>query len=253
MTANPKQREPGPQYLDYRKHLKNQLRTKGKRRKGDETRDRLMLAAAETLNHGGYHSLRVADVCDRVGVASSTFYLYFKNRTDITIRVLKDFLLTLGQFYSGRDRNATAFEAMYSANLQWLKSIRLNSGLHRCMLQLSDEVDEFSEFMLAQNAAWYERVTRSVLRRYGETSDVEPGTIRLAVYALGSMMDEICRKLVVHPDPALNKLVDETTTTDEQLAEFLTVIWYKTLFGENLSVELQSPQSRSLITLHTNA
>ena len=239
------------QYLDYRKHLKNQLRTKGKRRKGDETRDRLMLAAAESLNQSGYHSLRVADVCERVGVASSTFYLYFKNRTDITVRVLKDFLLTLGQFYSGGDRSTTPFESMYSANLQWLMSIRLNSGLHRCILQLSDEVTEFSEFMQAQNAAWYERITRSVLRRYSERNDVQPGTVRLAVYALGSMMDEICRKLVVYPDPALNKLVDEITTSDEHLAEFLTVIWYKTLFGEDPSVELQSPQSRSLITLHT--
>jgi len=239
------------QYLDYRKHLKNQLRTRGKRRKGDETRDRLMLAAAESLNQHGYLSLRVADVCERVGVASSTFYLYFKNRTDITIRVLKDFLLTLGQFYSGGDRNATPFEAMYAANLQWLKSIRLNSGLHRCILQLSDEVNEFSEFMQAQNSAWYERVTRSVLRRYNGRPDVQPATVRLAVYALGSMMDEICRKLVVYPDPALNKLVDEITTSDEHLAEFLTVIWYKTLFGEDPSVELQSPQSRSLITLHT--
>lgn len=239
-------------YLDYRKHLKNQLRGKGKRRKGDETRDRLMLAAAETLNRLGYHSLRVADICERVGVSSGTFYLYFKNRTDITVRVLKDFVLTHGQFYSGGDRNATAFEAMYAANLQWLKSIRLNSGLHRCMLQLSDEMDEFSEFIQAQNAAWYERVSRSVLRRYGD-DDVHPGTVRLAVYALGAMMDEICRKLVVHPDPALNKLVDDTTTSDEELAEFLTVIWYKTLFGEDLSIELQSPHSRSLLSLHGKA
>ncbi len=239
-------------HLDYRKHLESKLKQKGKRRKGDQTRDQLMLAAAHSLSDRGYHDLRVSDICEGAGVAHSTFYLYFKNRTDITIKVLEDFVTVLGQFYTGGAKDTNAFEAIYYANLQWLKSIRNNAGLHRCMLQLSDEVGEFSGFMHHQNSIWYEKVTRSILRRYETTENISAETIRIAVYALGSMMDEICRKLVIYPDPTLVALVEEATPSDEALAELLSSIWYKTLYGENLELPLSSPHAKSLAALHLN-
>jgi hypothetical protein len=53
----------------------------------------------------------------------------------------------------------------------------------------------------------------------------------LAAYALGAMMDEMARKLVVYPDPALEVLTGKIARSDEEIADFLTVLWYRALYG----------------------
>ena len=236
-------------FLDYRKYLESEFRLKGKRKKGEETRDLLMMAAADCLNDGGIHGLTVADMCKQAGIAHSTYYLYFKNRKEVTIELLKDFMLTLGKFFTGVGGQDDAFDAIYLANLQWLKSIRMNAGLHRCTLQLMDEEGEFAAFMNEQNEIWYDKVARSVARRYAHEKKVDPRTIRLSVYALGSMMDEICRKIVIYPDENLINLAGEIVPNDDHLAEFVSVIWYKTLYGQDAPESLSSEHSRSLLKL----
>lgn len=49
----------------------------------DATRERLVDATIVLLNHGGNHSLRLADVARETGVAVSTIYAHFRDRTDL--------------------------------------------------------------------------------------------------------------------------------------------------------------------------
>lgn len=49
----------------------------------DATRDRLLQVTVELLDEGGDHSLRLADVARRSGVAVSTIYAHFRDRTDL--------------------------------------------------------------------------------------------------------------------------------------------------------------------------
>ena len=53
----------------------------------------------------------------------------------------------------------------------------------------------------------------------------------LAAYALGAMMDEMARKLLVHPDPALSALADKITPNDGDMADFFAVLWHQALYG----------------------
>lgn len=50
---------------------------------GEATRVRLINATIELLNNGGNHALRVADVAKDTGVAVSTIYAHFRDRTDL--------------------------------------------------------------------------------------------------------------------------------------------------------------------------
>jgi hypothetical protein len=100
------------------------------------------------------------------------------------------------------------------------------------------------------NGRWYRRITLSVLRRFPADGDVDEETVLLATYGLGSMMDEICRKLVIYPDPNLVSLVNAITPTDETFAEFLTLIWYRTLYGNSPPQALSGEASRVLASMH---
>jgi AcrR family transcriptional regulator len=49
----------------------------------EATRERLVDATIDLLNRGGNHSLRLADVAKETGVAISTIYAHFRDRTDL--------------------------------------------------------------------------------------------------------------------------------------------------------------------------
>jgi AcrR family transcriptional regulator len=50
---------------------------------GDATRDRLIDVTIQLLNQRGNHALRLADVARESGVAVSTIYAHFRDRTDL--------------------------------------------------------------------------------------------------------------------------------------------------------------------------
>jgi AcrR family transcriptional regulator len=214
-------------YADF---LEHQIAKAPKRTKGERTKDALKLGAIKVLDEVGYHAMRVSDICDAAGVAGATFYLYFENKSDITLKVLTDYLETGITLLSGRQRAKTPFEAIRGANLRWLKVVRANAGLVRCIMQLGDEEPGFRELVHRTNRIWYERIASSVVRRFPQGA-VSPKVALLAAYSLGAMMDEMARKLVVHPDPQLVELIEEIAPTDEEIADVFTVLWHQALYG----------------------
>ncbi|MEO7964116.1 MAG: TetR/AcrR family transcriptional regulator [Gemmatimonadaceae bacterium] len=216
--------------LSFADILKGEQRDAGSKRKGERTRDRLLLAAVRALESRGYLALRVRDICDGARVSPAAFYQYFENCREITIEVLTRFLHST--FKSARSTGAPRppFEAIYAGNLAWVTSARANAGLVRCLLQLGDEVPEFKALHEQLNHEWFLHVAHGLHRRFPNARREEPALL-LTVHALGGMMDEIARKVLVAREEHLQPLVDAIAPTDEALAEFLSVIWFRALFG----------------------
>lgn len=236
--------------LDFRKFLQTKNETQA-RRKSDRTRDRLKLAAARCLSETGYRDLKVTDITEEAGVSSGTFYVYFENKIEISRVVLEEFLGHLDEILSGDTGTATIFGSLRHTNIRWLKYVRSNAGLFRCMFQITDESAEISEIVHCLNRDWYQRIAKSVARRFQSFSPPEDNMLLLAVYSLGSMMDEIARRLIIYPDENFVRLVGVTTTTDEQYADFLSVIWFRTLYGRSPDEPLDgAPLSLSQLILN---
>jgi len=79
------------------------------------------------------------------------------------------------------------------------------------------------------NHRWYARIAASVLSRFPAAKE-ERDAVRLAVYALGGMMDELVRRLFAAHDPHLETLVHQVTPDDERLAAFLSILWHRALY-----------------------
>jgi hypothetical protein len=47
------------------------------------------------------------------------------------------------------------------------------------------------------------------------------------------MMDEFIRRMLISRDLYLRSLVDEAAPTEGVLADFLTTLWYRSLFGDD--------------------
>jgi AcrR family transcriptional regulator len=219
-----------PHSVRYSDYLKLKIDSIAHRRKGEKTRDLLKLGAIKVLDDKGYHAMRISDICAAAGVAAATFYIYFENKEEITRLVLTEYLDASMELMAVSSQQRNPYKTILETNQRWLEVVEANAGLMRCILQLGDEVEEFRDLAHGSNRQWYERVARAILRDHPNSSI--PFEVALfASYALGSMMDELARKLVIHPDPAFVSLTRMVAPNRDALAEILTVLWHHTLYG----------------------
>ncbi|UTP38311.1 TetR/AcrR family transcriptional regulator [Phenylobacterium sp. LH3H17] len=209
-------------------HLKHQFATAPPAKRGLRTRQRLVIAAAQVLEQKGYHALRVTDVSDAAGVAEASFYVYFRDKKDITIQVLT---LLLDEYFGVESQDAehaSVFGKIQLANRGWIAMCRANAGLMRCILQVGDDIPEFYRLAQRANRTWYERVAQSVSRHRPEQG-INPAALHLA-YMLGAMADEIVRKLIIYPDPDYLALLEQTGMNDEAVADAMSLVWMHVLY-----------------------
>ncbi|MCB2114513.1 MAG: TetR/AcrR family transcriptional regulator [Parvularculaceae bacterium] len=214
----------------YIAQLARRLETDPPKRKGDRTRERLKLAAATVLDRCGFFAMRVTDITEAAGASEGTFYIYFKDKNDITLEILREFLFGIQNSTAnepeGRD---SPFNSIRESNLLWLKLVRNNAGLMRCVFQVSDDDPAFSRLVHASNRSWYERIARSVVR-HNDKGAVDFPTALFAAWSLGAMMDEFMRRMLIYPDEAFVAFLGEVAPSDEALADALSVIWLRVLY-----------------------
>ena len=203
--------------VSYIEYLESAFRDDPPKQKGQRTRERIKIATAKALEKKGYHALRVADVTEIAEIAEGSFYIYFKDKTDVTLTVLTDLLNNFFKLETPREGSSSrsAFQSIQLANRRWVAVCRANAGLMRCILQVGDEAPEFSRLSQAANSTWYRRIAEGVRRRRGE----ETGHAMLAAYFLGGMMDELVRRLVIYPDPELHELLAGLGMDDDAVAD----------------------------------
>ena len=214
--------------LSFIEHLEEQLRTAPPKQKGLRTRQRLKIATAKILARDGYHAMRVSDISARARLAEGSFYVYFRDKTDAALTVLSELLeVFLDLEVRAHSGERPQFDAIRAANRRWIAVCRANAGLMRCILQLGDEDSRLADLVQKGNQTWYERVAQSSSLRRGR--DPNGGAALFVSYLLGSMMDELVRKLVIYPDPGLHALLDRLGASDEDVADAASVIYLHVL------------------------
>lgn len=209
--------------LSFIEHLEQQLRESPPKQKGLRTRQRLKIATAKILARDGYHAMRVSDISARARLAEGSFYVYFKDKTDAALTVLRELQEEfLDLEVRTRSGERTPFDAIRASNRRWIAVCRANAGLMRCILQLGDEDARLTELAQKENRMWYERVARSSARR--RQSNQTSRTTLFAAYMVGGMMDELVRKLIIYPDPGLQELLNELEADDDAVADAASVM-----------------------------
>jgi AcrR family transcriptional regulator len=204
--------------------------SEGDKRKGERTRDSLVIAAAEMLEEVGYRDLRVTDINERAGVSNALFYVYFTNKEAIAREVLTKFLDYLYSHGSDHTKSTSTEEAIYWGNLDYARRFAKNPGLMRCLLQFGDEIPEFGRLWRAANQRWLQRVVLR-LSKEPELEQCSPDELWSAASAMGVMVDGFLRLLYIDREAVR---AGSIAGDDRSLALFLTKLWVRGIFRREM-------------------
>ena len=198
--------------------------------RGRKAREKIKQAALVALEQVGYHKLRVADVTDEAGVAAGLFYHYFPDLCSLTLEVLEDFVaLSLNIEAIERDvPKGDWYERMLAHNRLVAAGYAERPGLTRCLLQLADEDPGFSQLLrrnFIQQLSWLVKLMPKLFPQ----AQLREHQALMVVYTLAGMGEAVLRDYYVNREPAL---VAEPLQVEE-MAELLTVMFYRGLFLQN--------------------
>jgi TetR/AcrR family transcriptional regulator, transcriptional repressor for nem operon len=223
-------REIATQFASFRDWVADSQESDKPKRKGERTRDRIKLATIDLLNETGYRDLKIADICEAAGITPPVLYLYYDSKLALAEEILSEFLGHFMNRPSTKSRDIdNPYDAIFLANLDWMRLARVNGGLLRCLFQYSDEAPEFAKLFSASSQRWYSRVTRSIIRRFPDAA-IGKDEILLTVHALGGMIDDLARRLYADREHELREIVGTVAPDDEALAHFLSRIWMRALY-----------------------
>ena len=198
--------------------------------KGEQARKKLKKAALVVLERVGYHKMRIADVTREAGVAAGLFYHYFRDLKSLTIEVLTDFVASA--------KNLEAIEKdvprgdwyarIYAHNLFVAKSYAQHPGVMRCMFQLADEDENFSRLIRSNFVEQLNWLVQQMPRLFPQ-ADLTSHQALMVVYTLAASGEVVLRDYYISRDPALRA----EDVSAEELAELLSVIFYRGLFLAN--------------------
>lgn len=228
MTAKAEQKKraatiEADKYADY---LASGLVSQSFASKGDRTRYRLKIAAARALEDIGYQDMKVSDICTYAEVALGTFYVYYRDKNEISIEVVLDFVEHLYDRAREVGRGTGEFDAILNTNRFFMAAYRMNAGLMRCHLQLQSQLPEFLQLWRPRHQAWIENLARSISRR-GNYKENMPGSPVAVAHALEGMVFHYLYSVIVSGESRLDQ---ENLTDDDDLARMLSTLWYRAVY-----------------------
>jgi AcrR family transcriptional regulator len=185
------------------------------------------------LEERGYHGLRVTDVNEKAEVSNALFYLYFKNKDEITAEVMTGFLEVLYARSEDAPKPQSIEESMFRANYDYLRQYVANPGLMRCLMQFGDESEDFRRVWREADRRWAERVVKRLLRE-PELAKRDVNELFAEVSALGMMVDAFLRSVYVEKEPTTAGYAKAIAPDVVSLSLFLTRLWVRAIYGREM-------------------
>jgi AcrR family transcriptional regulator len=210
------------------------INTRAHSAKGEKARARLKSAALEVMERVGYHRMRITDVTTAAGVASGLFYHYFKDLKSLTLEVLSDYVahsLNIEDIERGVPKGDW-YERILAHNTLVVQSYAERPGIMRSILQLADEDEGFSS-LLRENFIKQLGWLTSVMPKLFPAAAFSEQQAMMVAYTLAGAGETVLRDYYVNREQAL---VAEPLAVAE-MAELITVIYYRGLFLENPPAE----------------
>lgn len=219
-------------------------RSKGRLSKGERTKRRLLEATRRVLAEKGYQATRIEDITKAADVSVGTFYLYFKNKEAITMAVLAE-VMEEGEREMLESRTVDdPFLEILEPTVCYARIVFEQAGLFRAFVQFSHIHPEASEFWSELTSGWLERVEAALDRRLG-AGRTDASTRRVVTYAMSWMVDGVFLSFLTRDHPRLQEAVQ----SPEQLAETLSVLWYRAVYGADPDPQ-QLESGRMVLDFH---
>lgn len=191
-------------------------------KRGQQTRERLIQAAAECFTEYGYTRTRVSDVVRRAGNSQGNFYRHFNSLDDIFLAVLRPGLEGLSAVSPKRSGDSAELSSLIETNTAYLHTY----ARHRHILRLLREAaasspnDGFQALWLRVRGDFVARTHRWLVRLH-EAGKIEGDGLGLLAESLGCLTEQLAYVNVGLPavTPRLERI--------DELGESLGRSWYR--------------------------
>lgn len=212
--------------LDYVLYLEQRLADARGERKTVRTELQIELATARLLAERGYHTISVDLIAETAGLAHGTFYRYFTSKSEVVAKTLSDYFAFVRATRPAIPRSASTYDAIYIANLHYVRCFRQNVGLMKCHFHVKDEEEVIAQVGRRADEGMVARIIRSYQRRHS-CDAAELARLRLSAYGLVGMVDELLVKVYGQSNPPLA----EYSGQPEMIAATLSQLWYNSLYA----------------------
>jgi TetR/AcrR family transcriptional regulator len=166
-----------------------------------ETRGRILLAAAGLFANKGYAATAVREIVEAAGVTKPTLYYHFKNKEDLYVRVLDhitaSFRSLVDETLSGpgsvRGRLLALFDSTYTLFREQLDLVRLVYSVFYGPQGAAPAYDFHSEHV------YLDQVVRDILLLGVEAGELSAENLDEALFMLLGMLDSMSCMLVMEP------------------------------------------------------
>jgi len=205
-------------------------------RKGEKTKLKLMLGTIKMLGKVTFKQLRIADICKEAEVSYGVFYHYHQDKIEVTSLLIEMFIKEFNSRFSYSDITDDHYYNIFLANYYYIGCFKHNAGLIQVMIsnheEMPDLIDKYNELALI----WHERVAKALPDDLAGNSLNNDEKLFVA-YSLGGMLDELLRQINILKNPNLTVFIG--TKDIAQVTQLLSILWYRSVYGEDPSQESQ--------------
>ena len=161
-------------------------------KRGQQTRERLVVAATECFAEYGYTRTRISDIVHRAGTSQGNFYRHFASLDDCFLAVIRPGLEELATAPSTRSGHGSELDSLIESNTIYLHTY----ARHRHILRLLREAaaaspnDGFQDLWLRLRGDFVAR-TRRWLERLRDAGEVEDADLPMVAETIGCLTEQL--------------------------------------------------------------
>lgn len=205
-------------------------------RKGQKTRQHLLLAARKVIERDGYVALRMGDVATEAEVSLGALYQYFKNKDDLFLSLIGDIHKDLYEASRARKHNfrIDPFATLKESNEGYLLHYFSNRDIMRAFIEATTVDARVCDMWWWMRQRHVDRFVSALKRDYGI---VEVGGIstRIIAEALASSVEQSAYVWYARADRNTSLVPIETA------AEVLARLWYRAIWCDGEAILVPAP------------
>jgi AcrR family transcriptional regulator len=194
--------------------------------KAERTRASLKTAALKLMYRTGFHDMKITDICEEAGIASGTFYIHFKDKTELALEVVKETLAENEDYIFSGPHIEDPYDAIYDANRRYVETFIEAGPLNRVLAQLIDADADMRAYWDAYSNRVANRIASAIVKRSAKRGADKADAFLLSHAAQG-MSDYIAMQMFAWQNEDLIRAGGNA----DALTEKLSVMYHRILYG----------------------
>lgn len=190
--------------------------TSARRAQGEESRERLIQAAIETISERGYAATSVGDICRRAGVAKTALYWHFKSKEGLLATVVE----RVGDSWIEELQKqvylkGTALDRLNGLFEAWREVLRSQPNLIRLPMMVKVGVGDNSDAIQVALEHFLEHARDALIQGIEDSLGTGLKDLDLVAHTILTLLEGVLLYQVHHPDDdeQLDRIFEEFRRT----------------------------------------